>query len=82
MTTSLAEVVPLALVAVRATVLVPGVVGVPEMTPVVPLIARPVGSPVAVKPVGLLVAVRWKLKAVPAIPAAVFELVMTGVVPI
>ena len=38
-------------------VLVPGVVGVPEMTPVAVFTVRPAGSPVALKLVGVLSAV-------------------------
>src|SRR5439155_1275812 len=49
--------VPPALVALRVTVEAPAVVGVPEMSPVVPLSVRPAGNPVALKLVGLLVAV-------------------------
>src|SRR5438552_1915982 len=51
--------VPPALVALRVTVEVPAVVGVPAMSPVVALIVRPAGSPLAPKLVGLLVAVIW-----------------------
>ena len=49
------------LVAVIVPGNVPAVVGVPEMTPLV-LIARPVGRPVAVNPIGVVpVAVQVKL---------------------
>ena len=51
--------VPPPLVALRVTVEAPPVVGIPEMSPVVELIARPAGSPLALKLVGLLVAVIW-----------------------
>src|SRR3989441_9703192 len=49
--------VPPALVALRVTVEAPAVAGVPEMSPVVALSARPAGNPVAPKLVGLFVAV-------------------------
>ena len=51
--------VPLALVAERVTVLVAAVVAVPEISPLAVLIASPAGSPVALKLVGVLVAVIW-----------------------
>ena len=49
--------VPPALLAESVIVLVPGVVGVPEMTPVAVLRSRPVGSSVALKLVGVFFAV-------------------------
>ena len=49
--------VPVALLADMVMVLVPAVVGVPEMTPVAVFTVRPAGSPVALKLVGLLFAV-------------------------
>ena len=49
--------VPPAFVADRVTLEVPAVVGVPEISPVPVLMERPVGKPVALKLVGLLVAV-------------------------
>ena len=49
--------VPPALVALRVTVYVPAVVGVPEINPVLVFTVSPPGSPVALKLVGLLVAV-------------------------
>ena len=49
--------VPPALVALIVTLYVPAVVGVPEITPVVVFTVNPPGSPVALKLVGLLVAV-------------------------
>jgi hypothetical protein len=56
MTRFTAALVPLALVAVRLTVLVPATVGVPVMAPVVVLNERPVGNaPVSAKLVGVLV---------------------------
>ena len=56
--TSEAFPVPPVLVARRVTVLVPTFVGVPEMTPLVSTL-RPAGSPLALKEVGLFVAVIW-----------------------
>jgi len=49
--------VPPALVALMVTVYVPAVVGVPEINPVLVFTVNPAGSPVALKLVGLLVAV-------------------------
>src|SRR5205807_9093725 len=49
--------VPPELVALRVTLEVPAVVGVPEIRPSDVLTERPLGSPVALKLVGLLVAV-------------------------
>ena len=51
--------VPPALVALIETFELPLAVGVPEINPVVVLIDKPAGSPVALKLVGLLVAVIW-----------------------
>jgi hypothetical protein len=51
--------VPALLVALRETVEVAAVVGVPEIRPVVVLIDRPAGNPVAPKLVGVLEAVIW-----------------------
>jgi hypothetical protein len=48
---------PAPLLAVIVTLVVPAVVGVPEITPVLVLTLRPAGSGLAVKLVGLLVAV-------------------------
>ena len=45
------------LVAVMVTLVVPAAVGVPEITPVLVLIVRPAGSGLALKLVGLLLAV-------------------------
>jgi hypothetical protein len=45
------------LLAVMVTLVVPAAVGVPEITPVLVLTVRPAGSGLAVKLVGLLVAV-------------------------
>ena len=52
-----AEPVPPALVALIVTLKLPAAVGVPEMRPVVVLTDSPAGKPVALKLVGLLVAV-------------------------
>lgn len=71
--------VPLALPALKVTTEVPVTVGVPVIFPVLVLTLNPVGSPVALKLVGELVAViEYVLIAVPFVPAAVFKLVMTG----
>ena len=51
--------VPPALVALRGTLDVPAAVGVPEIRPVAVLTDNPAGKPVALKLVGLLVAVIW-----------------------
>jgi len=48
---------PAPLLAVMVTLVVPAVVGVPEITPVLVLTVRPAGNGLAVKLVGLLVAV-------------------------
>jgi hypothetical protein len=55
--TSVALPVPPALVALMVTLYVPAVVGVPEINPVLVFTVKPAGSPVALKLVGLLVAV-------------------------
>lgn len=57
--TSVALPVPPLLVALRVTLNVPATVGVPEITPVEVLRARPVGRPEAPKLVGELLAVIW-----------------------
>ena len=51
--------VPPALVALKLTLEVPAVVGVPEIKPVVVLIDKPAGSPVALKLVGEFDAAIW-----------------------
>ncbi len=48
---------PAPLLAVMVTLVVPAVVGVPEITPVLVFTVRPGGSGLALKAVGLLVAV-------------------------
>ena len=55
--------VPLPLLAVSETLLVPTVVGMPEIKPFVVLTLSPGGKPVALKLVGALTAVIWKLNA-------------------
>jgi hypothetical protein len=55
----LAVPVPALLVALRETVDVAAVVGVPEIRPVVVFTERPAGNPVAPKLVGVLEAVIW-----------------------
>src|SRR3989338_11458508 len=70
--------VPPELAALKVTFEVPAVVGVPEIRPVPVLMVSPAGSPVALKLVGLLVAVICRLKATPTVPDAVVALVMTG----
>ena len=72
------EPVPAAFVAPIVTVLVPTAVGAPEMIPVVVLTDKPGGRFVALKEVGLLDAVIWKLNDFPVTPAAVVALVMDG----
>lgn len=52
--------------------------GVPEITPVMVLIDRPVGSPVALKLAGRLLAVMVYVYAAPEVAFDVSELVMTG----
>jgi len=54
---SVALPVPPELVALMVTLYVPAVVGVPEINPVLVFTVKPAGSPVALKLVGLLVAV-------------------------
>jgi len=51
--------VPPPLVALIVTLYVPAVVGVPEISPLVVFTVKPAGSPVALKLVGLFVAVIW-----------------------
>jgi hypothetical protein len=55
--TSVALPVPPALVALIVTLDVPAVVGVPEINPVLVFTDKPPGNPVALKLVGLFVAV-------------------------
>jgi hypothetical protein len=68
------------LLAVIVTLVVPIVVGVPEITPVLVFTLRPGGSGLAVKLVGLFVAVMVYEKLLsPTVPVAVSGLVITGV---
>jgi hypothetical protein len=73
----LQEVAPL--LAVIVTLVVPAVVGVPEITPVLVLTLTPGGSGVALKLVGLLVAEIVYEKATPTVAHTVSGLVITGV---
>jgi hypothetical protein len=57
--TSVADPVPVAFVALIVTLKAPVVLGVPETRPVEGLTVSPGGRPVALKLVGLLVAVIW-----------------------
>ena len=63
--------VPAELLAFTLTFDVPATDGVPEMRPVTLLKESPVGSPVALKLVGELVAVIWKENGVPTVADAV-----------
>ena len=63
--TSVAVPVPPLLVALRPTLNVPAAAGVPEIAPVAVSTVSPDGSPVALKLVGLFVAVIVYEKAVP-----------------
>jgi hypothetical protein len=56
----------------------PAVVGVPEIKPVLVFTVKPAGSPLALKLVGLLVAVIRYENAAPTVPLTVEALVMTG----
>ena len=78
--TSVALPVPPALVALMVTlILFPLIVGVPVIAPVLVFTLSPEGNPVALKLVGLLVAVMVYENATPCLPLAVRELLMTGV---
>lgn len=79
--TSVSVSVPAVFVAEMVTLTGPptATTGVPEITPVVVLILRPVGSPVALKLAGRLFAVMVYVNAAPDVPLAVSALVMTGV---
>src|SRR5437879_6976202 len=72
--------VPPALVALRVSVEAPAVVGVPEMSPVVALSARPAGNSGARKLVGLFGAVSSELCSTPPWLVAGAALVTAGVV--
>jgi len=67
------------LVALIVTVVTPAVVGVPEINPVVVFTPKPAGNGVALKLVGLLVAVIWYVNATPTVPVAVKGGLMTGI---
>ena len=54
---SVALPVPVILVALTVTLVIPAAVGVPEITPDAVFTVRPVGRPVALKLVGVLLAV-------------------------
>src|SRR5579862_8805842 len=75
---SVAAPVPPELAALKLTLDVPAVVGVPEIMPVEVSTDNPPGSPVALKLVGPLLAVIVKLKALPTVPLALDALLMTG----
>jgi len=70
--------VPPELVALRFTGKVPVTPGTPEIKPVAVFTNRPVGNPVALKLVGLLVAVMPYEKLDPTLPEALAVLVITG----
>jgi hypothetical protein len=70
--------VPPALVALNETVEVPATVGVPVIAPVLVFTLNPTGKPVALKLVGLLLAVILYVNATPVAPLAVVGLVITG----
>ncbi len=74
----LAELVPAEFAAEIVAVVLPCVVGVPDISPLDVLTTSPAGIPVALNEVGLLLAVIWKLKLCPTVPLAVAGLVMTG----
>ena len=74
----MADPVPVALDALNATLDVPAAWGMPEMTPVDVLTESPGGSPVALKLVGLLLAVIVYLNDVPTVPVALKALVIEG----
>jgi hypothetical protein len=57
--TSVADPAPDELMALIVAELVPAAVGVPEISPEPPLTLNPDGNPVALKLVGLLLAVIW-----------------------
>ena len=70
--------VPVALVAFTVVVNVPTAVGEPEISPVAVLIESPGGKPVALKLIGVLDAIIWKLNATPTVPLAAVPLEITG----
>ena len=70
--------VPPALIAAILIGKTPGAVGVPEIVPETLFSVRPAGKPVAVKLVGLLVALIKYWNGALAVPVAVSELTITG----
>lgn len=64
--------------AVKVMVEVPADCGVPEIEPLAVLIINPAGRPVALKLVGLLVAVIVYENALPTVPVALAGLLITG----
>src|ERR1700733_13405438 len=81
-----APLAPVPSVAVTVTLLLPAVVGVPEIRPVEELIDRPAGRPVALKvsvwPEAESVAVICRLAAVPTVPVWLPGLVTVTVLPV
>lgn len=73
---------PQALLALTATLKVPLTDGTPEISPLDVFKDKPAGSPAALNTVGLLVAVRVKLKATPCCPLAVVGEVSTEPAPV
>ena len=69
---------PAVLLAVNVTAKFPASVGMPLMTPLVELKARPGGKPTAVKPNGVFAAVTVKLNGWPKKPTALNALVMAA----
>ena len=69
---------PAVLLALSTILNVPEAVAVPEITPVVASMVNPLGSPLALKLVGLLVAAIWYVNALPWVPVAPSALVITG----
>jgi hypothetical protein len=57
-------------VALRVTLVVPAIVGVPEIKPVVVFTVKPGGNGAAPQLVGLMFAVIWYEKATPTVPVA------------
>ena len=70
--------VPMELVALRATLKVPTLVGVPLMRPVCVFTLKPAGSPLAPKLVGELVALIWYTRSVLTMALVLTALVICG----
>ena len=70
--------VPPALIALMVASVMPPTVVVPLISPVVVFTLNPAGNPVALKLVGLLLAVIEYANAYPSVPVAFNELVITG----